>query len=73
MELLISKIEFVISKTDFVISLNRYDFVISKSLFYDITILQQKPFFMGVIISSIENTSYFMMSQNLCFDIKKSS
>ena len=31
-----NKVEFVISKIDFVISLNRYDFVIPKSLFCDI-------------------------------------
>ena len=31
-----------------------------------------EAFIMGVIISSVENTSYFVMSQNLICDIKKS-
>ena len=31
--------------------------------------MTRRSFFMGIIISSVENTSYFVISQNLFFDI----
>ena len=50
--------------TDNIISLSRGSIVSLSAIFVG-EVLRQKLFFMGVIISSVENTSYFVISQNL--------